>query len=135
MYKWLYRLAWATVAAMFLHNLYFWGGVTMIPGVGARLMAQVMKDPDVIGVAFYSQPGREMVKLVGSNAAQAYAESNLGADTIKQIDKDMEVTPRRVREAMTGLPRITYYGVPWMLIVALVLYWLRPKPIRSCGAK
>jgi hypothetical protein len=134
MHKWLLRAAWATLLAMFLHNLYYWGGVTFIPGVGARLMAQMLKDPGVVGVAFYSQPGREFVKLVGKDGAQAYAQEDLGEDVIKAIDKQMANTPAEVRAHIGALPRLTYYGVPWVLLAALVLYWLRPKPIRSLGA-
>jgi hypothetical protein len=135
MFKWLQRLSWAVIAAMFLHNLWFFGGVTLIPGVGMRAMTQAQKEMDAIGLLFYAGPGRAMAQAVNANAARDYAVEGLGLDAIREISSgDMRATPRRIMDAMPGKVRFTYHGVPVMIVVLVLLWWFRPKPVRIAGS-
>ena len=134
MFKWLQRLAWVVVAAMVLHNLWFFGGVTLIPGVGLRTMERAQKEMDAIGLLIYAGPGRELAQAVSPNSARAYAIEGLGVDTIRELSTgDMRSTPRRVMRAVPASVNFTYYGVPVMIVILVLLWWFRPRPVRISG--
>ena len=134
MYKWVHRFAWATMVAMFLHNFFFWGGLAGTPGIGMRLDIQSQRMISDIGVAFYAQSGRDMMNFIAPVAARNYARSTMGPEVVDEIAASPYNIPQKVRAAMPWQASLTYYGAPLMLLVALLLYWLRPKPLRSFGS-
>ena len=135
MFKWLQRLSWAVITAMLLHNLWFFGGVTLIPGGGMRAMTQAQKEIDAVGLLMYFGPGRALAQAVNPGAARDYAIKGLGIEAIRVISTgDMRSAPRRVKDAMPSSVRTSYYGVPVMIVVLVLLWWFRPKPVKSVGS-
>jgi len=85
-------------------------------------------------VLLYAGPGRALAQAVNPNAAREYAIEGLGAEAIRQISTgDMRSAPRRVMAATPPRLRFTYYGVPVMFVVLVLLWWFRPKPVRIAG--
>jgi hypothetical protein len=134
MYKWVHRFAWAALLAMLCHNFFFWGGLALTPGIGLRLDLQSQRSPSDVGVAFYAQSGRDMMSYIAPGAAREYARSAIGPERLLEIAASPTTVPQQLRDAMPWLPALTYYGAPVMLLVALILYWLRPKTIKVFGS-
>jgi hypothetical protein len=49
------------------------------------------------------------------------------------MDGDKYMAVEKVRSAMNSLQKLSHSGLPIALLVAILLYWRRPKPLRSLG--
>jgi hypothetical protein len=134
MYKWVHRFAWAAMAAMFCYNFFFWGGLARIQSIGPRLDLQSQRTVSNIGVALYAQSGRDMMNYIAPNTSREHARAAIGEDVIEDIAINPGDVPKQLRNAMPWYASFAYYGAPIMLLVSLILYWLRPKTIRSFGS-
>jgi hypothetical protein len=132
MYKHVHRLAWVVALAMLFHSLYFWGGVALTPNVGDRVLMQAQKQIDCIGVAFYAHTGKSIFNLVLTDSARDYAAREVGA-IYPSLDGEAHIAAQRLRASMDQLQSFSHYGTPWAFFVAGLLYWRRPKPLKSMG--
>ena len=130
MYKTVHWLSWIVAFAMLLHSLYFWGGVVNTPVVGPQVLDQALHSIDSMGTAFYAQTGGSMVGVAGADGAVAYAGHRVGFAYAK-LPGERYNSASIVRDAMTGLPKTTHYGTPIAFLIAILLYWRRPKPLEN----
>lgn len=132
MMKYLYRVALAIAVLMLGHSLYFWGGIGLTPYVGDRVLLETKDDMSQMGVGFYTHTGKQMMGIFAPDAAQTYAARQVG-----QVYKELEGAKfggiGKIRRAMNSMQNFSHSGTPFAFIVALVLYWLRPKAIKSLG--
>jgi hypothetical protein len=132
MFKWLNRAAWVIAFAMLTHSFYFWGGVALTPYVGEAVTHQAARSVDTFGVAFYAATGQGMFGFFAPDAAQAYAQEQVG-HVYGTLDGNTKIGPEAIRAAMPQAVALSHYGTPVAFILALVLHWLRPKTIKSLG--
>ena len=134
MFKHLWKVALGVFVAMLLHTLYFWGGIGLTPNVGDRVLMQSAKrmEPDMIAVAFYTHTGTSVMGMVAPDAARNYAANPVGS-VYPSMDGDKYMAVEKVRSAMNSLQKLSHSGLPIALLVAILLYWRRPKPLRSLG--
>jgi hypothetical protein len=132
MYKWAHRAAWLVGVVMLFHMFYFWGGVALTPYVGESVMHQAPRSVDTFGVAFYAGTGKGMFGTFAPQAAQAYAQEQVG-EVYASIDGNSKIGPETIRAAMPQAVALSHYGTPVAFVLALILYWLRPKTIKSLG--
>jgi hypothetical protein len=132
MFKYLHWLSWVVAFAMALQALLYWGGIGLTPNVGERVIMQSAKSLDTMGVAFYTHTGQSMYGVLAPDAARNYAQQVAGS-VFPSLDGQQYGVPQRLRAAMTPLLSFSHYGTPWAFIVAGLLYWRRPKPLKSLG--
>ena len=130
--KHLWKIALAVSLLMFAHSFYFWGGIGLTPNVGARVLMQATKQMDLMLVGFYTHTGKAMMGIVAPDAAQTYAANQVG-HVYPSLDGDKFMAAQKVQMAMNQMQSMSHTGAPIMLLVFLVLYWLRPKPLKSMG--
>ena len=132
MMKHLWKVVLAASLLMFAHSFYFWGGIGLTPNVGDRVLMQAMKQLDLVGVAFYTHTGKAMMGVFGSEAAQTYAANQVG-HIYPSLDGDKFMAAFKVRNAMSPMQSFSHVWAPITFVLFIVLYWLRPKAIKSLG--
>jgi hypothetical protein len=132
MMKHLWKVALATSLLMFFHSFYFWGGIGLTPNVGDRVLFQATKQMDLLLVGFYTHTGKAMMGFVAPDAAPAYAAAEVG-QVYPSLDGDQYSAAQKIMGAMSSMQRLSHTWAPILLVVFLVLYWLRPKPLKSLG--
>jgi len=132
MMKHLWKVALAISLLMFVHSFYFWGGIGLTPNVGDRVLFQATKQMDLLLVGFYTHTGKAMMGIVAPDAAQAYAAAEVG-QVYPSLDGDQFTAAQKIMRAMDSMQSFSHSWAPIMLVVFLVLFWLRPKPLKSLG--
>ena len=134
MFKHLWKVALVVFLAMLMHTLYFWGGIGLTPNVGNRILMQSAKrlEADMIMVAFYTHTGSSVMGMLAPEAAKTYAANQVGS-VYPALDGDQYQAVEKVRGAMNSMQRLSHSGTPLMLLVVILLYWRRPKPLKSLG--
>jgi hypothetical protein len=134
MFKHLWKVALGVFFAMLVHTIYFWGGIGLTPNVGDRVLMQSAKrmELDMIAVAFYTHTGTSAMGVIAPEAAKNYAANEVGS-VYPSLDGDQYMAVEKIRSAMNSLQKFSHAGVPIALLVTILLYWRRPKPLRSLG--
>ena len=132
MMKHLWKVALAVALLMLLHSFYFWGGIGLTPNVGDRVLMQASKQMDLLGIGFYTHTGKAIMGFVAPDAAQAYAANQVG-QVYPELDGDKFMAAHKIRQAMSSTQSLSHVGTPLAFIAFLVLYWLRPKALKSMG--
>ena len=132
MMKHLWKVALAAFLLMLMHSFYFWGGIGLTPNVGDRVLMQASKQMDMLGVGFYTHTGKAIMGLAAPEAAKAYAANQVG-QVYPSLDGDKFMAAQKVRQAMSPTQSFSHVGTPIAFILFLVLYWLRPKALKSLG--
>jgi hypothetical protein len=134
MFKHLWKVALGVFLAMLVHTLYFWGGIGLTPNVGDRVLMQSAKRMELgmIGVAFYTHTGTSVMGMLAPEAAKNYAANEVGS-VYPSLDGDQYMAVEKIRSAMDSLQKLSHSGTPIALLATILLYWRRPKPLRSLG--
>jgi hypothetical protein len=134
MFKHLWKVAFVVFLAMLMHTLYFWGGIGLTPNVGDRVLMQSAKrlELDMITVGFYTHTGKSVMGLLAPEAAKNYAAAEVGS-VYPSLDGDQFMAVEKVRSGMNSMQKLSHSGTPIALLIAILLYWRRPKPLKSLG--
>jgi hypothetical protein len=73
-----------------------------------------------------------VMRLVAPEAAKNYAAEQVGS-VYPSLDGDKYMAVEKIRGAMNSLQSLSHAGTPIALLVFILLYWRRPKPLRSRG--
>lgn len=132
MFKHLWKVVLAVFVLMLMHSLYFWGGIGLTPNVGDRVLMQATRQIDLLGTAFYTHTGTSVMGLLAPEAAKTYAANQVG-HVYPSLDGDKYSAAHKVRTAMNSMQSLSHTGTPIAFLLFILLYWRRPKPLRSLG--
>jgi hypothetical protein len=132
MYKHVNRLAWLVGFLMLAHSLFFWGGIGLTPNIGNWVKHQAVRNVDTFGVAFYTAAGEQTFNLIAPDAAREYAHNQVG-EVLDEMAGKGAGSPEAIRAALPSNVALSHYGMPFAFAIALILHWIRPKPIKSLG--
>ena len=132
MFKHLWKVAFVVFLAMLMHTLYFWGGIGLTPNVGDRVLMQSAKRMDRVGVAFYTHTGSSVMGVLAPEAAKQYAANEVGS-VYPSLDGDQYMAVDKIKSAMNSMQQFSHSGTPIAMLIAILLYWRRPKPLKSLG--
>jgi hypothetical protein len=132
MMKHLWKVVLAISLLMFAHSFYFWGGIGLTPNVGDRVLLQATKQIDLMLVGFYTHTGKAMMGMVAPDAAQAYAAAEVG-QVYPSLDGDKFQAAAKIMRAMDTMQSLSHKWAPLLFVAFLVLFWLRPKALKSMG--
>jgi hypothetical protein len=134
MLKHLWKVALVVFFVMLMHTLYFWGGIGLTPNVGDRVLMQSAKrmELDMISVAFYTHTGKSVMGVLAPEAAKNYAAEEVGS-VYPSLDGDQFMAVHKVRAAMNSMQNLSHSGLPIALLAFILLFWRRPKPLKSLG--
>lgn len=124
---------WVFAILLMTHNLYLWGGVAVTPQVGDRIMDQASLQSPIAWT--YLVFGKQTVNPIGMDgAARDYAAKHFSA-VYPDVALDEHTALDRLLAAQGALLRTSYWLGPIFLLLAVVLQLIKPKPIRSFGAR
>ena len=124
---------WLMAVLLMGQNLFLWGGIAVTPQVGDRIMDQSSLQSPVAWT--YLVFGKLTVDPIGlSDSARNYAAGHFSA-VYPDVALDEHTALDRLLAAQGVLLRTAYWGGPIFLLLAIVLQLIKPKPIRSFGAR
>lgn len=132
------RGKWHVVAGLLLllalaYDLLLWGGLTKVPSFGPVATQAVQREVSL--ASLYLPAGRALVELAGLEGAA----KDLAQSTFQPLEARLLANPGAAMETLVAdmptLPRLAYYGVPVLLLVAGVLYWRRPRGVHMIGSR
>lgn len=131
MYKRITVLSWLLTVLFLGYNLYLWGGLAVTPLLGSALRDQAPRDN--ILAALYLSAGQQTVDLGHiAGGARRFAAARFEADYPAMIAKPGTAIAH-VLAAQSWFGRVAFYGTPVMLVLSILLYRFRQKPVRSLG--
>jgi hypothetical protein len=130
MYKHRITIAWWLWLLMLMHASIFWGGVALTRDVGGIVEQSAQRENRL--AYYYIWFGKQIDRQTMPMFAPAYADTHAGAaypDILKQPGGAAD----RVVRAMGLVLQASHYGMPVMFVLALLMWWRRPKVIASLG--
>lgn len=130
------RLPTALWIAFFVTSLsafFAWGGAALDPEAGPVVRQRAPSETFL--AATYVYAGAPLVELSGlQGAAHAFATARFGP-ALAEAGTAPRLAMQRLLAGMDAPLRISHYGAPWLLLLALLASALRPRPIKTFGRR
>jgi hypothetical protein len=124
-------IAWWLWLLMLVHASFFWGGIAITPAVGDWVVHDAVQQNARL-TRLYLWLGEQVVKQAAPLGGPSYAETHAG-QLYPDIPKHPDGSALRIVRDM-GVPlQVSHFGMPVMFVLAVLLYWRRPKTIRIIG--
>jgi hypothetical protein len=70
--------------------------------------------------------------VLAPEAAKTYAANQVGS-VYPSLDGDKYMAVEKITRAMNAMQSLSQTGTPIAFLLTILLYWRRPKPLRSLG--
>jgi hypothetical protein len=129
----LHLIAGVLLVAMFLYDVFLWGGLARMPTLGPLMTDTTERELALAGL--YLPLGARVVDATGLRAAAVgHAAAQFSAVESRLLARP-EVAMETMLAEMPSSVKVAYYGVPLLLPLFAFLWWRRPRGVHMIGAR
>ncbi|HET6604485.1 MAG TPA: hypothetical protein VFG21_09785 [Xanthomonadaceae bacterium] len=128
-------LHWIVIALFVLTlavNLSVWGGLAEHPELGAGIVRSADREGPLARVYIFGGMGLSSMGLREFN--RDFADRRFGS-LYPRLKGNTEAAMDIIDHERSSTMALSHYGTPVLLLLAIALSWMRPKPIHMVGGR